>query len=240
MSSTVATSPLPTVTVPVTVTVATTTTAPVPPRTTTTTVSTTAPTPPPEPTFAFTASEISAELAVRMEPTSWRPGCPVELADLRYLKLSYWGFDDAPHVGELVVHADAVDVMQGVFATLFVERFPISSMRLVDDFGGDDFTSIGADNTSAFNCRASTGSSTNWSQHAYGRAIDINPIENPYVSDGETEHPASVPYLDRANVRPGMIVEGGAVVAAFDEHGWGWGGRWTDPEDSQHFSANGR
>ena len=194
----------------------------------------------PEPVYAFTSSELSTEVIERVVPTSWREGCPVELADLRYLQLTYWGFDDAPHTGELIVHADAVDVMQDVFATLFAERFPISSMRLVDDFGGDDFQSIEADNTSAFNCRTSTGSSTNWSQHAYGRAIDINPIENPYVSDGQTEHPASVPYLDRSDARPGMIVAGGPAVVAFDEHGWGWGGRWNDPQDWQHFSATGR
>jgi len=223
-------------TAPVTTAATTTVAETVPPSTTSpaTTSTTAAP-----PQFTFSATEISAELATRMEPTSWRPGCPVDLAELRYLQLAYWGFDNAVHTGELVVHQDAVDVMQEVFAMLFTERFPIRSMRLVDDFGGDDFQSIEADNTSAFNCRASTGS-TNWSQHAYGRAIDINPIENPYISDGQTEHEASIPYLDRSDVRPGMIVEGGAVVAAFDSHGWGWGGRWNDPQDWQHFSANGR
>jgi D-alanyl-D-alanine carboxypeptidase len=192
-----------------------------------------------EPVFAFTSAELTPELIERIEPTSWRPGCPVGLSELRYLQLSYWGFDDAPHVGELIVHRDAVDAMADVFGTLFAERFPIRSMRLVDDFGGDDFTSIEADNTSAFNCRPVSGSDTGWSQHAYGTAIDINPIENPYVSGGETEHPASVPYLDRTDVRPGMIVEGGMVVAAFDRHGWGWGGRWNNLKDWQHFSASG-
>ena len=111
-------------------------------------------------------------------------------------------------------------------------------MKPIQAYGGDDFRSIEADNTSAFNCRAATGSSR-WSNHAYGLAIDINPIENPYVSGGTTSHPASEPYLDRSRVRPGMAVEGGALVRAFDARGWGWGGRWSGTKDYQHFSPNG-
>ncbi len=111
-------------------------------------------------------------------------------------------------------------------------------MRPIQAYGGDDFASIEADNTSAFNCRPATGSSR-WSQHAYGLAIDIDPIENPYVSGGRTSHPASEPYLDRRRVRPGMAVEGGPLVAAFDARGWGWGGRWSGTRDYQHFSESG-
>jgi hypothetical protein len=109
----------------------------------------------------------------------------------------------------------------------------------VDAYGGSDFRSIEADNTSAFNCRYVDGT-TRWSNHAYGTAIDVNPIENPYVSDGRTSHRASTPYLDRTRRRPGMAYEGGALVRAFDRIGWGWGGRWTSVKDYQHFSANGR
>ena len=113
-------------------------------------------------------------------------------------------------------------------------------MRLVDRYGGSDYDSIQADNTSAFNCRNATGSS-HWSQHAYGLAIDINPIENPYVyANGQTTHRASEPYLNRSDVRPGMAVPRGTLVRAFDAVGWGWGGRWPLPTDFQHFSANGR
>jgi hypothetical protein len=175
-----------------------------------------------------------------MEPTSWRAGCPVALEELRYLQLSYWGFDDAAHVGELVVAASAVETMRAVFSRLYAQRFPIRQMRLVDDYGGDDFASIEADNTSAFNCRQATGSG-NWSMHALGLAIDINPLENPYVySNGTSDHLASGPYLDRSPARAGMAVEGGVLVGAFDAQGWGWGGRWDAPIDYQHFSSNGR
>jgi len=113
-------------------------------------------------------------------------------------------------------------------------------MQPVDAYGGSDFRSIEADNTSAFNCRRATGS-TSWSEHAYGRAIDVNPIENPYVSAaGVVAHPASRPYLDRSRHRPGMAYPGGVLVEAFRSVGWGWGGDWSGVKDYQHFSANGR
>jgi D-alanyl-D-alanine carboxypeptidase-like protein len=113
-------------------------------------------------------------------------------------------------------------------------------MEPVDGYGGDDFRSIEADNTSAFNCRAATGS-THWSNHAYGLAVDVNPIENPYVSGGRSSHGASAPYLDRSRHRAGMAYEGGLLVDAFGSVGWGWGGSWSGGvRDYQHFSYNGR
>ena len=168
------------------------------------------------------------------------------LNELRYLQISYWGFEGEARAGELVVHVDQVEAMHQVFAALWLARFPLRSMRLIDDFGGDDFSSIEADNTSAFNCRFVEGT-TRWSNHATGRAIDINPLENPYVSGGNSSHAGSQPFLDRRPPPPGaataahaaMILEGGPVTAAFDAVGWGWGGRWGEPLDYQHFSASG-
>ena len=128
----------------------------------------------------------------------------------------------------------------GVFRRLYAARFPIRRMRPIDAYGGSDFRSIEADNTSAFNCRRVEGTSR-WSNHAYGRAIDVNPIENPYVSSrGTTSHPASRQYLDRRRTRPGMATRGGALVRAFQAARWGWGGDWSGAHDYQHFSANGR
>ena len=187
----------------------------------------------------FEVQPIDAGLAARMTPTSWRPGCPVALADLRYLRVGYWAPDGSSQVGELVVHADVAPTVGTIFGALYAARFPVTRMRLVDDYGGSDDASVAADNTSAFNCRAATGS-TNWSQHAFGRAIDVNPIENPYIgSSGAIDQPASEPYRDRAVDRPGMFVEGGAALAAFDRAGWDWGGRWSSPVDYQHFSRDG-
>jgi hypothetical protein len=194
----------------------------------------------PAPRFTFSSRRLGPALRARISGSSWHAGCPVPLSGLRYLRVGYYGFDRAPHVGELVVAASAVPAVHGAFRTLFAARFPIRRMRLVDDYGASDYASIAADNTSAFNCREVTGGST-WSEHAYGRAIDVNPIENPYVyKDGTTTHPASRPYLNRRRHRRGMAYHGGVLVRAFAGEGWGWGGDWPRPTDYQHFSATGR
>jgi hypothetical protein len=174
-----------------------------------------------------------------MTGVSWHRGCPVPLAQLRLLTLSYRGFDGRVHTGHLVANADAAPALVATFRRLFAARFPIRRMEPVDAYAGNDFASIEADNTSAFNCRPVSGGS-GWSQHAYGRAIDVNPIENPYVSaSGTTEHRASRPYLDRARHRPGMAYPGGTLVTAFASSGWGWGGAWSGAKDYQHFSSSG-
>jgi D-alanyl-D-alanine carboxypeptidase len=190
--------------------------------------------------FRGEISRIDARLATRMTGLSWRPGCPVRLRDLRLLTLSYRRFDGKARIGRLIVHADVAGEVVDVFRTLYGARFPIRRMVAVDAYRASDFRSIEADNTSAFNCRVVDGT-TRWSEHAYGRAIDLNPIENPYVyADGTTSHRASRRYLRRSPYRPGMAVEGSAVVRAFDAVGWGWGGRWPGVKDYQHFSASGR
>ena len=189
--------------------------------------------------FRGTISGIDATQAKRMTGVSWRPGCPVSLRDLRLLRLTHWRFDAKVVPGRLVVHRDVARDVVEVFRRLYAARIPIRRMVPIDAYGASDFRSIEADNTSAFNCRFVEGT-TRWSEHAYGRAIDLNPIENPYVSGGRTSHPASRPYVERARRRPGMAYEGGALVRAFDAIGWGWGGRWTSVKDYQHFSLTGR
>jgi hypothetical protein len=176
-----------------------------------------------------------------MTPRVWRPGCPVALSDLRRVTLTYVGFDGRAHQGALIVNRAVAAPVARAFGDLYAARFPIRRMLPIEAYGGSDFASIEADNTSAFNCRSATGS-THWSEHAYGEAIDIDPIENPYVDNGTTSHPASRPYADRARVRtrPGVIADGGVVTRAFARIGWGWGGRWSGPRDYQHVSASGR
>lgn len=187
------------------------------------------------PPFSGTAVRVTAADL----PFSWRPGCPVAPEDLRKLQLSFWGFDDQAHTGELVVHASEAQAVIGVFERLYERRFPIRRMEVIDVYGGSDDASIAADNTSGFNCRnaVSSGPPT-WSAHAYGRAIDVNPVENPYILNGTVLPPAGAPYVDRRNVRPGMAVRGGELVAAFAAAGWSWGGVWANP-DYQHFSTSG-
>jgi hypothetical protein len=183
---------------------------------------------------------IPAAMRAQMTGVSWHPGCPVGLGDLRLITLTYRGFDGRDHSGRLIANRDAAPALVAVFRKLYAARFPIRRMEPVDRYGGDDFRSIEADNTSSFNCRNATGS-THWSNHAYGRAIDVDPIENPYVSGGTTSHPASRPYLDRSRHGRGTAYEGGVLVEAFRWVGWGWGGAWSGSiRDYQHFSADGR
>jgi hypothetical protein len=171
---------------------------------------------------------------------SWREGCPVGPEQLRRITLSYWDFDGVARSGALVVHADVADVVTTIFHRLFDQRVAIRRIEPVDRYAGSDDASMAADNTSAFNCRrAVTSGPAQWSAHAFGRAIDVNPVENPYVLGGEVLPPEGAPYVDRANVRPGMAVPGSAMVEAFAASGWQWGGRWTGSPDYQHFSADG-
>jgi hypothetical protein len=188
--------------------------------------------------MTFAAAPLTPQERNRMNGVTWHPGCPVALDDLRLLHIGFHGFDGRDAVGELVVHEDAVAAMRKAFQALWDAGFPVHRMRMIDEYNGDDFTSIEADNTSAFNCRKTTGSTTSWSQHAYGRAIDLNPLENPYVSNGKTSHPASVPFVTHRS-GTGVITAGGPAVQAFTSAGWSWGGTWTNPKDLQHFSASG-
>lgn len=186
--------------------------------------------------FEGTISVIRKPLRAKL--VSWRPGCPVGLDDLRLVNVSHFGFDRKVHTGKLVLHEDVAQDVVRALRMLYDERFPIRRMRLVDAYGASDFESIEADNTSAFNCRYVDGT-TRWSEHAYGRAIDVNPIENPYVSsDGTVSHDASRKYVDRSPYRRGMAVPGGVLVRAFQSIGWGWGGFWSGAKDYQHFSAS--
>ena len=223
-----------------------TTAAPRPPRPAATQPSTTAPpaTSPPTTLAAVTepfhssVARIDEAIAARMT-ASWRPGCPVGLDGLRLLTVTHWGFDGQPRTGEVVIAARHADAMVGVFAALFRARFPIEQMRLVDEFGADDDRSMAANNTSAFNCRTVAGT-TRWSEHAYGTAIDVNPVQNPYVTRSGVSPPAGAAHTSRDASTPGLITRDGPVVAAFAAIGWGWGGSWSSGKDYQHFSASGR
>ncbi len=194
----------------------------VPPPTTTTTTTTTMPG-----IAAVTAADLGS---------SWRPGCPVDPADLAAVTVRHLTFEGSAAEGTIVVHADVAADVRAVFARLWEIGFPISQVVPVDRFGSSDDASMAANNTSGFNCRLTTGGSR-WSEHAYGRAIDVNPIQNPYVRGATILPPAGSTYVDRSVTQPGMVTP--EVVAAFAAVGWSWGGHWSSP-DYQHFSTSGR
>ena len=178
-----------------------------------------------------------------VEPVGWadlrfsyRSGCPIGPLQLRTVSVSHWGFDGKPRVGRIVVAKRFAPGIVTVFRTLWDARFPIRRLRPVSAYGGDDNRSMAADNTSGFNCRV-VGGTSRWSMHAYGEAIDVNPVENPYVRGSTVSPPAGRGYLDRTMYRKGMAVRGGILVRAFAAAGWKWGASFGD---YQHFSTTGR
>jgi hypothetical protein len=192
------------------------------------------------PTFKSSIHSIDAALAAKMRKSgSWKPGDPVSLSQLRLIKVSYWGFDQKVHTGNLVVSSTWAKRLTGVFGKLFTAHFHIRSLKLIDAFGADDHRSMKADNTSAYNGRFVNGT-TRWSMHAYGLAIDINTVENPWVNGTDVSPPNGRPYADRNRTATGMIHAGDAVVRAFASIDWKWGGSWSGGKDYQHFSSNGQ
>jgi hypothetical protein len=197
------------------------------------------------PQYASAVRPLPPPLKASLQPESWRPGCPVALSDLRLLTVRHWGWDGRVQVGQLVVHEDVARPLARVFGRLYALEFPIRHMRLADMYGPKRARPADGDVTGAFRCRQSVPSpcvggsaSGRWSNHAYGLAIDINPVENPYVGCGMTRDPRSLRYLDRSPLRKGMVTP--AVVRAFASIGWGWGGHWSgETKDYMHFSHNG-
>jgi hypothetical protein len=198
--------------------------------------------------FHSTARPLSAaQRQAVVTAHEWHAGCPVSLADLRVLTVTYHGFDGGTHTGQIVVNRAAVTPLRSAFRRLYELGFPIRHMAFADTYGPAHGFPADGDVTASFECRqasaspcgglANKGTGT-WSEHAYGEAIDLNPVENPYVGCGMTRDNTARSYLDRSNVRRGMVTP--AVVAAFRDAGWGWGGSWTgSTKDYMHFSASG-
>jgi len=196
-------------------------------------------------TFATYSSEIlqiTTQIEKRMiKGNSWRKGCPVPLKDLRYLRMKHIDFNGKKKMGEMIVHKDVSVEVTEIFEAFYKIGYPIHKMRLVSDYKGSDWQSIEADNTSAFNCRKATGSKK-FSKHSYGKAIDINPIENPYIfRSGKSSHKASQTYLKRIRTdgsvtQKAMLLRDDKAVKIFKKHGWKWGGDWPIVKDYQHFS----
>lgn len=183
---------------------------------------------------AFENSSIPKALLTRMGATSWHNGCPVPLSDLSLLTLSYWDFSGIPQNGQLIVNREVAPEVLDIFRNLFQHGFLVQRMSPVEDYDGSDDRSMAANNTSAFNCRDVTGKPGRFSNHSWGRAIDINPLTNPYVSHGLVLPPEGSRFLNRSKASPGSILANSFIVNLFRRHGWTWGGDWTDP-DYQHF-----
>ncbi|MDQ3406020.1 MAG: M15 family metallopeptidase [Actinomycetota bacterium] len=186
--------------------------------------------------YTSTIAEIPNDVLAR---STWREGCPVARGGLRYLTMSFWGFDGRAHTGEMIVNASVAEQVTSVFGTLFANRFPLEEMRVTTRPELDLHPTGDGNNTGAFVCRSGVNLTT-WSAHAYGLAIDLNPFCNPYVKGNLVLPELASSYVDRQDVRPGMLFAGDPVVRAFAAVGWSWGGAWTSPVDTQHFTATGR
>jgi hypothetical protein len=175
----------------------------------------------------------------------WHKGCPVPLSGLRLLTVTYRGFDGRDHTGQIVVNATAARPLAGVFRQLHQLHFPIRHLRLADVYGPSRGRPRDGDVSGSFECREAVpspctgGTGTgSWSMHAYGLAVDLNPVENPYVGCGQSRDPAARAYRDRSRHRRGMVTA--RVIGAFRSVGWGWGGSWTgNTKDYMHFSSSG-
>ena len=197
------------------------------------------------PVFRGWVSRIGPELRERLIGRNGKPGCPVPIEDLRLVEVSFWNFDGEVKTGPLVLHERVASEVLWVFRRLFRAHFPVEEIKLAakdrpirpEDYWDKSRRSV----TASFNCRFATGSTTTLSQHSYGLAIDINPLQNPYVrGDGTVLRAIALPYRNRSLHRKGMIHEGDVVVRSFARIGWEWGGRWNTLKDYMHFSLTGR
>ncbi len=188
----------------------------------------------------FISATIDDDLFQRIYGLSYKEDCMIPREELRYLKVLHYGYDQQIYVGELMVNAELARDFLEIFQALYENQYEIEKMFLIDDFGADDNWSIENNNTSAFNYRVSTLDGVTLSNHAFGRAIDINPLHNPYVTyydwGMDTYFDASIPYMNREDSSlEHMINHEDLCYQLFIEHGFTWGGDWENPKDYQHF-----
>lgn len=178
--------------------------------------------------------EISESVKAKITGNSFKAGGPVDYSDLALIRVKYINFDDKEMIGEIIVNKKLADDVYEIFQELHKVRYPIKKISLIDEYNNSDELSMADNNTYSFSVRAITGGNK-YSNHAYGRAVDINPIQNPYIKNKIIEPENGKNYLDRKNVRKGMIVKGDACYNAFKKRGWTWGGEWKSLKDFQHF-----
>lgn len=187
-----------------------------------------------EPEVVFTYNPLSEEVIERIMGISYKENDDIKIEDLAYLQVTHWGFDDKEHKGEIIVNEKVASQVVEIFRELYEAKFPIEKIRLIDEYNGDDNLSMLDNNSSSF-CYREVPGSEKLSNHSYGVAIDINPVQNPYIKNNTILPESGKEFLDRNNIRKGMIVEGDVCYNAFKSRGWTWGGDWNSLKDYQHF-----
>ncbi|GAB4162598.1 MAG: hypothetical protein Tsb006_0970 [Rickettsiaceae bacterium] len=188
----------------------------------------------------FDIQELPENIAKDMQVNNiWNPDCPVSIDRLRLVYVSYYDFEGKIKLGQLITLDQVSEAVLRIFEGLIKLQFPIQSVKLINEYNGNDELSMEANNSSCFNFRNIAGSKR-LSMHSYGLAIDINPVQNPYIVIGENGSADVFPkqgaeFLNRNNKRPGMVEP---TVAIFHENGFSeWGGHWNKPIDYQHFQV---
>jgi hypothetical protein len=183
----------------------------------------------------FTYTSLPSEIKEKINGNSFKSTGPISMDDLAYVQVIYWGFDDKEHKGELIVNKKIASEVVDIFKDLYEARFQIEKIKLIDDYNSDDNLSMNDNNTYAYCYRYITGSKNKFSKHSYGIAIDINPVQNPYIKKGKVLPEAGKIYVDRKNIKKGMVLKGDSCYKAFKDRGWTWGGEWKTLKDYQHF-----
>ncbi len=189
--------------------------------------------------FHATCQEITPDNILKRMVYTWNEElAPIAFKDLRYLTISHYDFEENVQEGELVVHKEAAQDLLEIFEKLFRAKFPIKSMKLIDDFEGSDDASMEANNTSALYVRL-VANSNRLSNHSWGMSIDINPFLNPFIREKFFCPKKAIRYLDRTLNEPGMITPESYIYQLFKEKGWQWGGECfyerDKTEDLHHF-----
>ena len=184
---------------------------------------------------SFEYRPIDKEIEMIIKGVSWKQNNTVKIDDLCYVKVTYWGFDEKTHIGELIVNKEIGKEVTEIFKELYAAKFPIMKMKLIDEYDAIDSKSMADNNTSAFCYREVDGKPGKLSKHSYGIAIDINPVQNPYVYKDKVSPESGRDYLDRGKLSKGMIVANDVCYKAFTSRGWTWGGNWKNEKDYQHF-----
>jgi len=191
------------------------------------------------------ATDISKEIERKIKDKSYKAEIAkkigVGIKNLAYINIVHFGFDKKYHIGPMVIHKKLVDDAIGIFTDMCKACYPIEKIRLIDDYNADDDLSMGDNNSCALCQRYITGRTDVYSNHSFGTAIDINPIENPYQKGEKIYPPESKKYLDRKQNKKGLIKEGDPCHLAFTKRGWDWGGSWMQSKgyvDYQHFAKD--
>ncbi len=186
----------------------------------------------------FHYEPLPQEIKEKITGVSWTGQAPYSIDDLAYITVTFYGFDEAPHLGRLIMHKQLAPEILDIFKELYDKKFPVEKIELIDTYDAIDEASMNDNNSSALCVRSITNRPNELSKHSFGVAIDINPIQNPYVYQDEVLPERGKEFLDRDHVRKGMIIEGDDCYKAFVSRGWTWGGNWISLKDYQHFEKD--